>query len=164
VARILQPLTAALAGNQPSHGCQPFLLHSLPQGSTLPGDNRPFQLWTDHKPLIFALNRVLPLLFGCQQRHLIFISEYMCNLVYVPGMSNVVVDALSQPTYGIADNAATPDCAAIAGGAPFNLRDMALHQTLCPQVQSLPTSKELRIVTQKVGDLDLLGDAATNLL
>jgi hypothetical protein len=34
----------------------------------------PFQLWTDHKPLIFALHRVSPPTSGRQQRHLAFIS------------------------------------------------------------------------------------------
>jgi hypothetical protein len=38
---------------------------------------------------------------------------------------------------------------------------MALCKILCPQVQSLYSSKELRIVTQKVGDLDLLSKVAT---
>ncbi len=45
----------------------------------------PFQLWTDHKPLIFALNRVSPPTSGRQQRNLAFISEYTKQLVYVPG-------------------------------------------------------------------------------
>ena len=38
---------------------------------------------------------------------------------------------------------------------------MALHQILCPQVQALCSSPGLRIITQKVGDLDLLGDSST---
>jgi hypothetical protein len=49
-----------------------------------------FQLWTDHKPLIFALNRVSPPTSGRQQRHLAFISEYTKQLVCVPGKANVV--------------------------------------------------------------------------
>jgi hypothetical protein len=32
-------------------------------------EGRPFQLWTDHKPLIFALHRVSPPTSGRQQRH-----------------------------------------------------------------------------------------------
>jgi hypothetical protein len=54
----------------------------------------PFQLWADHKPLIFALHRVSPPTSGRQQRHLAFISEYTNQLVYLPGTSNVVADAL----------------------------------------------------------------------
>jgi len=38
---------------------------------------------------------------------------------------------------------------------------MALRQILCPQVQALRSSPGLRIITQKVGDLDLLGDSST---
>ncbi len=56
-------------------------------------EGRPFQLWTDHKPLIFALNRVSPPTSGRQQRHLAFISEYTNQLVYIPGTSNVVAAA-----------------------------------------------------------------------
>jgi hypothetical protein len=48
--------------------------------------------------------------------------------------------------------AAAPVCAAIADRAHFDLRDMALRQILC-------SSRGLQIVTQKVGDLDLIGDA-----
>ncbi len=47
-----------------------------------------FQLWTEHKPLIFALNRVSPPTSGCQQHHLAFISEYTNQLVYVTGTSS----------------------------------------------------------------------------
>jgi hypothetical protein len=38
---------------------------------------------------------------------------------------------------------------------------MALRQILCPQVQALRSSPGLRIITQKVGDLDLFGDSST---
>ncbi len=38
---------------------------------------------------------------------------------------------------------------------------MALRQILCPQVQALRSSPGLRIITQKVSDLDLLGDSST---
>ena len=72
----------------------------------------PFQLRTDHKPLIFALNRVSPPTSGCQQRHLAFISEYTNQLVYVPGLSNVVADSLSHPAAAAAGTARV--CAAIA--------------------------------------------------
>jgi hypothetical protein len=38
---------------------------------------------------------------------------------------------------------------------------MAVRQILCPQVQALRSSLGLRIITQKVGDLDLIGDSST---
>jgi hypothetical protein len=124
-------------------------------------EGRQFQLWTDHKPLLYALTRVSPPASGRQQCQLAFISEYTTLLVYMPGMSNMVADALSRPLSSSATAAAAICCAAIAAKAPFDLRDMALCQILCPEVLSLRSSPELRIVTQKVGDLDLLGNAAT---
>jgi hypothetical protein len=97
----------------------------------------------------FALHRVSPLTSGRQQRHLAFISEYTSQLVYLPGTSNVVADALSHPAAAIADR------------SPLDLKDMALRQILCPQVQSLCSSPGLRIITQKVGDLDLISNSST---
>jgi hypothetical protein len=120
-------------------------------------EGRPFQLWTDHKPLIFALHRVSPPTSGHQQRHLAFISEYTNQLKYLPGTSNVVADALSRPAAAAAAGVEWV-CAAIADKSPLDLKDMALRQILCPQVQALRSSPGLRIITQKVGDLDLIGD------
>jgi hypothetical protein len=52
-----------------------------------------------------------------------------------------------------------PDLQPSPSGAPFDLKDMALRQILCPKVQTLRSSQGLQIITQKVGDLDLIGDA-----
>ncbi len=125
-------------------------------------ESRPFQLWTDHKPLIFALHRVSPPTFGRQQRHLAFISEYTNQLKYLPGTSNVVADALSHPVAAAATGVEWV-CAAIADKSPLDLKDMALRQILWPQVQALRSSPTLRIITHKVGDLDLIGDSSTGI-
>ncbi|MFN9906694.1 MAG: hypothetical protein ACK56F_11330, partial [bacterium] len=98
---------------------------------------------------------------GRQQRHLAFISEYTNQLRYLPGTTNVVADALSRPATAAVAAGIEQVCAAIADKAPLDLKDMALRQILCPQVQALRSSPGLRIITQKVGDLDLLGDAST---
>ncbi|MFN9958134.1 MAG: hypothetical protein ACK55I_33945, partial [bacterium] len=74
------------------------------------------------------------------------------------GTTNVVADALSRPA---AAAGAEWVCAAVADKAPLDLRDMALRQILCPQVQALRSSPGPRIIAQKVGDLDLLGDSST---
>jgi hypothetical protein len=121
----------------------------------------PFQLWTNHEPLIFALNRVSPPASGHQHHcHLAFSSEYTNQLVYVSGMSNVVAVALSCPEVAAAGTARV--CAAITARVPLDLKDMALRQILCPQVQALRSSPGLRIITQKVGNLDLIGDSSTD--
>jgi hypothetical protein len=93
---------------------------------------------------------------------LAFISEYTSNLLFVPGTSNAVADALYRPFSGIATtSAAARLCTSIANRAPFDLKDLALRQILCPQVQTLRSKPGLQIVTQRVGDLDLIDDAAT---
>jgi hypothetical protein len=79
--------------------------------------------------------------------------------VYVSGTSNVVADALSLLAAAAAGTARI--CAVIADRSPLDLKDMALHQILCPQVQALRSSSGLRIVTQKVGDIDLISDSST---
>jgi hypothetical protein len=120
-------------------------------------EGRQFQLWTDHKPLVAALQPVSPPWSGRQQRQLAYISEYTTDLQHVPGTSNVVADALSRPPPGRADLC----CAAAADRAPLDLADLALRQILCPQVQALRSRPGLHIITQQVGNLSLLGDAAT---
>jgi hypothetical protein len=121
-------------------------------------EGRFFQLWTDHKPLIFALSRVSSPTSGRQQRHLAFISEYTNQLVYVPGTSNVVAETLSRPVAAAARTAPRLRSHRQQGA---HLKDMALRRILCPQVQAPRSSPGLRIITQKVGDLDLIGNSST---
>jgi hypothetical protein len=58
---------------------------------------RVFQLRTDHKPLVTALSCVSIPISPRQQRHLAFISEFNVQLLYLPGLKNVVADFLSGP-------------------------------------------------------------------
>ncbi len=79
--------------------------------------------------------------------------------MYVPGTSNVVSDSLCHPAAAAAGTARV--CAAITNRAHLDLKDMALRQILCPQVQALGSSPGLRIIIQKFGNLDLIGDSST---
>ncbi len=74
----------------------------------------------------------------------------------------MVADTLSRPAAAAAAGAEWV-CAAIADRSPLDLKDMALRQILCPQVQALGSSPGLRIITQKVGNLDLIGDSSTGI-
>jgi len=74
----------------------------------------------------------------------------------------VVADALSCLAAAAATGTARV-CAAIPDRSPLDLKDMALRQILCPQVQALRSSPGLRIITQKVGDLELIGDSSTGI-
>jgi hypothetical protein len=51
-----------------------------------------FKLWTDHKPLVTAISRVSAPISPGQQRHLEFISEFNVQMLYLPGLKNVVAD------------------------------------------------------------------------
>jgi hypothetical protein len=60
-------------------------------------EGRAFQLWTDHKPLVTALSCVSVPILPRQQHYLAFISEFNVQLMYLPGLKNVVADCLSSP-------------------------------------------------------------------
>jgi hypothetical protein len=60
----------------------------------------------------------------------------------------VVADALSRLAAATAAGVKWV-CAAIADKSPLDLKDMALRQILCPQVQALSSSPGLRIITHR---------------
>lgn len=57
---------------------------------------RSFILFTDHKPLIFALQQNLDKASPRQRRHLDFISQYTTDIRHISGKDNLVADALSR--------------------------------------------------------------------
>ena len=72
-------------------------------------EGRQFSLFTDHKPLTFALNKVSDAWSAWQQRQLSAISEYTMDIRHVAGKDNVVADALSRAAIS-----------AISGGIDFS--------------------------------------------
>ncbi len=63
-------------------------------------EGRQFILWTDHKPLSFALHRVLEPWTARQQRQLSYLAEFAVDIRHIPGLDKVVVDTLSRPPEG----------------------------------------------------------------
>ena len=59
-------------------------------------EGKQFTIYTDHKPLTFALSRKTDPWSARQQRHLSAIAEFNCVLVHSSGTDNVVADALSR--------------------------------------------------------------------
>ena len=80
-------------------------------------EGRDFTLFTDHKPLTFALFRVSPPWSARQQRHLSYLSEFTSGLVHLPGLQKVVADALSRPSP--AASASTVGVVQVPGLNPF---------------------------------------------
>ena len=59
-------------------------------------EGRTVTVFTDHKPLVNAFYSQTPPKSDRQQRHLSYISEYVCSFEYIRGSENIVADALSR--------------------------------------------------------------------
>ena len=70
-------------------------------------EGRSFTLFTDHKPLTFALFRVSPPWSARQQHHLSYLSKFTSDLVHLPRPQNMVADALSRPSSVLSPAAST---------------------------------------------------------
>ena len=74
-------------------------------------EGRRFTIWTDHKPLTFALSRVSDSWTARQQRQLSYIAEFTADIVHVPGTQNMVADLMSRPPQAVP----SPGPATVAG-------------------------------------------------
>ena len=61
-------------------------------------EGRPFTLYTDHKPLTFALKSRPDRHTPRQTRHLSYIAEFTTDIQHIKGVDNVVADILSRST------------------------------------------------------------------
>ena len=91
-------------------------------------EGRPFTIYTDHKPLTFAMKKVSDPWSARQQRHLTAISEFTTDIQHVSGKDNVVADALSRATVSTLSHG-------------FDFADMAICQNTDAEVQALRTSQ-----------------------
>jgi len=138
-------------------------------------EGRKFAIFSDHKPLMSALHRSSPPLSARVQRQLAFIAEFTGDLRYLPGMVNVVADALSRPPIPphTPDRQAPPSPqpppseplidTALLSALPLSVdfEKMAIQQSLCPDVSALRTSPSLKISKIAAGNVLLLGDLST---
>ena len=120
-------------------------------------EGRRFTVFTDHKPLVAAINRVSPPWSARQQRHLAFISEFTTDLQHLPGASNVVADTLSRPPS--ANPAPVNSVTRAVVAVP--LAELAKQQPLCSAVKRLLGSPSLKVVKKLVGRLPVFGDVST---
>ena len=77
-------------------------------------EGRRFTIFTDHKPLTYALSRVSEPWTARQARHLSYVAEYTSDIRHVAGVNNIVADTLSRPP-----GAVPPASAATAVKAPL---------------------------------------------
>jgi hypothetical protein len=76
-----------------------------------------FIIFTDHKPLTYALSRVLEPWTARQARHLSYVAEYTSDIRHVAGVNNIVADTLSRPPGFVAPASATTAVKAPVGSA-----------------------------------------------
>jgi hypothetical protein len=88
-------------------------------------DGRRFAIFTDHKPLTYALARVSEPWTACQTRQLSYVAEYTSDIRHIAGAANVVADTLSRPPGHAA--AERPPSAATCGKAPSGSQVVALQ-------------------------------------
>ncbi len=118
-------------------------------------EGRTFQLWTDHKPLVTVISRVSAPISPRQQRHLAFISEFNVQILYLPGLKNVIADFLSSPNKTAAPVAAT------STADPVDFKEMAAEQNSCPETQRLLGGTSLKLAFRQTGAQRLAGDVST---
>ncbi len=58
-------------------------------------EGRPFTIYTDHKPLIFALGKVSEPWTAMQSRQLSYVAEFTTDIRNIRGSENIVADTLS---------------------------------------------------------------------
>ncbi len=120
-------------------------------------EGRVFQLWTDHKSLVTALSRVSVSISPRQQRHLAFISEFNVQLLYLPGLKNIVADFLSR-----LPPQSTGTVAATAAADPLDFEEMAAKKNHCAEMQRLLGGISLKLAFRQTGAQRLAGDISTS--
>jgi hypothetical protein len=119
-------------------------------------EGRSFQHWTDHKPLVTTLSCAPVPISPRQQRHLAFISEFNVQMLYLPGLKNVV-DFLSHPP-PLPPPESTETVAASAVADPVDFKAMVAEQNCCAEMQRLLGGSSLQLAFRQAGTQPLAGD------
>ena len=127
-------------------------------------EGRSFTIFTDHKPLTYALSRTTDAWTAKQCRQLSYVAEFTADIQHVPGTENVVADALSRPSASSSRPLADPP-GLIAGASPasgaVDWHAVALRQATCPSVQSASSSSSLQVEALLHDGVRLLCDVST---
>jgi hypothetical protein len=111
-------------------------------------EGRPFTIYTDHKPLTFALGKVSEPWTAMQSRQLSYVAEFTIDIRHIPGSENIVADTLSRPPPAALPAAATggPAVAAVAA-SPVSLdyARKAVNQRSCQETLKAAHSSSLQL-------------------
>jgi hypothetical protein len=106
-------------------------------------EGRAFHLWTDHKPLLTALSRVSAPIFR-HDSSTTWLSKFHVQMLYLPGLKNVVADFLPPPPPPKPSGTVTTTAAA----DPVDFDAMATKQNRCAETQRLPGRSSLKLAFQ----------------
>jgi hypothetical protein len=122
-------------------------------------EGRPFTIFTDHKPLTYAVGRTSDPWTARQCRQLSYIAEFTSDIQHVAGVDNPVADALSRPPEPVA--VLVPAVAAVpATAGTVDFAAIAAHQPLCTETQRTLASSSLHIKKSVVAGVPLLCDVS----
>ena len=151
-------------------------------------EGRLFTIWTDHKPLTFALSRLSDSWTARQQRQLSYVAEFTNKIVHVPGPLNIVANLMSRPPQAVPAHGSTTAASikvplgslaasqvaggtsgasslqptvAVAAADSVDLELLAKEQGSCPTIQQLLDSPSLQIQISTVGQQQLLCDVSS---
>jgi cleavage and polyadenylation specificity factor subunit 1 len=140
-------------------------------------EGRQFVVYTDHKPLTSALHRTSDPWTARQCRQLAYVAEYTSDVRHISGKNNVVADALSRPPPAEGGDSepspptpppipTVPAMAAVAAVAqppplPFSVEQLASFQHSCPAVQSMMSSKALKLEKCRWAGCDIWCDTSS---
>jgi transposase InsO family protein len=136
-------------------------------------EGRHFVVYSDHKPLAGALERVSEPRSDRQRRQLSFIAEFVSEIRYVAGPDNTVADTLSRPPPTAAD-AGVQQVAAVSSSPttphhttpppPVSIAEIAAAQPACADCASAHTSSVLRVQRLAVDGQELLVDTSSGVI
>jgi hypothetical protein len=118
-------------------------------------EGRRWTLYTDHKPLTFALGKVSEPWTARQARHLSFVAEYTTDIRHVAGKENVVADMLSRPPAA----AESVVCAVPASSEVIDYAAVAAQQRSCPSVEEARESS-LKLSLHTFGKVRIICDSS----
>jgi hypothetical protein len=113
-------------------------------------EGRTICIFTDHKPLIYTISKVLDPWTAHQSRHMYYVAKFTSDLCHIPWIENVLADTLSRPPVALA-------CTMPAGHAQLYLPAIASAQRTCPSVEAAKTSS-LQLQLVRFGDVRVLCD------
>ena len=149
-------------------------------------EGRDFTIFTDHKPLTYALFMVSPPWSACLPPHLSYLAKFTCSLVHIPGLENIVADPLSRPSPALSPASAPVPTSAPALASPslssasalvslsiplpcsvepvisgcFDISLLPSLQLNCPCVSEMKSSPSLSVVFFRLGAKVLQCDSA----